>query len=987
MLLIFIQFAFVEDGFMVKDIISFGKNAVKSANRFPIVAIGASAGGLDALKKFFTAMPPEPGIAFVVVQHLDPTHKSNMADLLSRYASLKVLQVQDGMIVKPDHIYIIPPNRDMGIMNGALQLMEPNEPHGLRLPINYFLKNLADDQDVKSIAIIFSGFGSDGTIGLKFIKAGGGMVMAQDPKTADSDSMPTSAIHTGLVDFILPPEEMPEKLITYVNASQKTIKTIVTPKEESEQALQKVFMLIRKRTGHDFSYYKKNTIYRRIGRRMNINQIENIPLYLRYLQKNPQEIDILFKELLINVTHFFRDPEAFESLKKSLRKLISQKSDIDNIRVWVPGCSSGEEVYSIAIIISELMEESRKNFYVQIFGTDIDVDAIKTARSGRYPSSIVADVSLDRLEKYFVKKDNIFTIRNDIREMAVFAPHDVIKDPPFTKLDVLSCRNLLIYLNGDAQQKALSNFNYALNNDGILFLGPSESVGEFVDAFSVLDKKWKVFKCVKSTEFMRKFVEVHPIIDKIPATYLEKELSIKNLKNDHKTVDITNSAKKKLLDIYVPPSAIITDFGEILYIHGRLGSYLEPAEGKAKLNIIEMAREGLKFELRFAIQNAVTTKNEVIVEGLRVKINGGHVFTTLKVKPLNVETDGGLLIVSFEDVKLKEDVKEDKVKLDMVTKGDEKIQELENELKQTKERLNITIEDMKSSNEELRSANEELQSMNEETQSTNEELETSKEELQSINEEMVTINNELNLKIDELNQTQDDMDNLFNSTEIAIIFLDKNLKIRRFTKEATKLIKMIHSDIGRPLSDISTILKYKNMVDDIRQVIEKVIYKEKEIETESGEWYQTKIMPYKTSKNVIDGVVITFTNISKRKKQFMDAMELADLVIQTAHDPLLVLDKNMRVFSANQSFYQTYEVTPEETLGNLLYDLGEKRWNISSLKDLLEDVLPKNNEIVDYVVEEDFPRIGHRKINLNARRIYQNSTEMILLGLNDITNK
>lgn len=963
------------------------KNMDKSENKFPIVAIGASAGGLDALKKFFKNMPAKKGMAFVVVQHLDPNHKSNMTELMSRYTPLKVLQIEDGMVVEPDHVYIIPPNRDLGIMNGVLQLMEPTEPHGLRLPINYFLKNLADDQKGKTVAIIFSGFGSDGTLGLNAIKAVGGMVMAQDPETADSDSMPSSAIQTGLVDFVLPPEKMPEKLIKYVDTSQKTIKKILTPKEESEQALQKVFMLIRKQTGHDFSYYKKNTIYRRIGRRMNVHQIENIPEYIRYLQENPLEIDFLFKELLINVTQFFRDNEAFRSFKKSLKELIDQKSDIDYLRVWVPGCSSGEEVYSVAIIISELMEESGKNLYVQIFGTDIDNDAIKIARSGSYPSSISEDISPDILAKYFVKKDNIFTIRSDIREMAVFASHDVIKDPPFTKLDVLSCRNLLIYLDGDAQQKALSNFNYALNNDGILFLGPSESVGEFVDAFTIVDKKWKIFKCVKSTEFVRKFVEVHPIAQNMPTSQLEPDFSLNSLKNNYQTVNIINSAEKKLLDIYVPPSAIIADSGEILYIYGRLGSYLEPAQGKAKLNINEMAREGLKFELRYAIQNAIDSKNEVLVEGLRVRSNGGYVFTTLRVKPLDLEAEGRLLVVSFEEVKLKEDVKEDKEKLDMVTKGDERIKELEDELKLTKERLNITIEEMKSSNEELRSANEELQSMNEETQSTNEELETSKEELQSINEEMATINNELNLKIDELNRTQDDMNNLFNSTEIAIIFLDKNLNIRRFTKESTKLVKMIESDIGRPLSDISTVLKYKDMMDDIREVLKKVIYKETEIETEGGEWYQTKIIPYKTSKNVIDGVVITFTNISRGKKQFIDTVELADWVIQTAHDPMLVLDKNIRVFSANQAFYHVYEVTQEETIGSLLYDLGEKQWSISSLKNLLEEVLPENNEIADYIVEEDFPKIGHRKININARKIYQNGTEMILLGLNDVTDK
>jgi two-component system CheB/CheR fusion protein len=961
---------------MKKEGFSNDKNTDKSLYKFPIVAIGASAGGLDALKKFFSNMPPEPGMAFVVVQHLDPTHKSNMVHLLNKYTSLKVYQALDGMGVKPDHVYIIPPNRDMGIMNGSIQLMEPTEPHGLRLPINYFFKNLADDQKDKSIAIIFSGFGSDGTLGLRAVKAMGGMIMSQDPKTADSDSMPKSAIQTGLVDFILPPEKMPEKLISYVNASYKPIKKFLAPKEEAEQYLQKVFMLIRTQTGHDFSYYKRNTINRRIERRMNIHQIENIELYLDYLQDNPHEIDTLFKELLINVTSFFRDQKAWKSLKKSLKELINQKSDMDNLRVWVPGCSTGEEVYSIAITISELIEESGKNLYVQIFGTDIDNDAIKDARSGSYTISIDSNISKERLEKYFVKKDGNFIIRNDIREMAVFAPHDLIKDPPFTNIDFLSCRNLLIYLNGDAQKKALSNFNYALNSDGILFLGPSESVGDFVDAFSVVDSKWKVFKCIKSTKLMHKYLEFHPIIHKIPNPNIEPRLLFKNLKKDS-NVNIANKVEKKLFDIYVPPSAIITDYGEILYIHGRLGNYLEPAQGEAKLNINEMAREGLKFELRSAIQNASITKKEVIVEGLRVKNNGGHVFVTLTVKPMDLETDGGLLLISFEDNKSKEDFKEDKIKLDMVIKGDEKILELENELRMTKERLNTTIEEMKSSNEEL-------QSMNEEAQSTNEELETSKEELQSINEEMVTINNELNLKIDELNQTQDDMNNLFNSAEIATIFLDRNLKIRRFTKEATKLIKMIQSDIGRPLSDISTTFKYDKLIEDIRQVLEKVIYKDIDIETENGEWFETKIIPYKTSKNVIDGVVITFTNITKSKKQIIDTKQLIDWVIQTAHDPLLVLDNNMRVFSANQSFYETYNVTQEETLGNVFYDLGENQWNIQTLKNLLEEVLPKNIKIDNFMVEANFPKIGFRKISLNARQILQNGEQMILIGLKDI---
>jgi two-component system CheB/CheR fusion protein len=965
-----------------------------SSNKFPIVAIGASAGGFNAVKKFLTNMPSDTGMAFVLVQHLDPTHESTMVDLMSRYTSLKVVQVQDGMKVESDHLYIIPPNRDMGMMNGTLQLIEPKEPHGLRLPINFFLNNLAEDQKENSIAIIFSGFGSDGSIGLKAIKAVEGMIMAQDPETAESDSMPLSAIETGLVDYILPPEEMPEKLISYVKSSYRTIKKNLTPKEENERALQKIFMLIRNRTGHDFSYYKENTIYRRIGRRINVHQIENIPLYLHYLQENPHEIDILFKELLINVTNFFRDEDAFESLKNKLRSLINEKSDVDNLRVWVPGCSSGEEAYSLSIIIHELLEESDKNIVVQIFGTDIDVDAINMARSGTYPITIAADVGPERLRKYFTKKDHVYVIKNEIREMMVFAPHDVIKDPPFTKLDILSCRNLLIYLNVEAQMKALSNFNYALQNNGVLFLGPSENVGEFLDAFTAVDKKWKIFRSLKSTEFVRRYVEVHPIPTSIPLSHLSNLDVGFNLKGTEteSQINIMNLIEKELFNIYIPPSAIITDFGEILYIHGRLGRYLEPAPGKAKLNIIDMAREGLEFELNSAIQNAISKKSEVLIEGLRVKTNGGHIFINLNVKPLKIESTQGLLIVSFEDVKLQKEAKKGKIKLDMVTKGDEKIRELENDLKLTKERLNVTIEEMKSSNEELRSANEELQSMNEESQSTNEELETSKEELQSINEELVTVNNELQMKIDELTRAKDDMNNLFNSTEIAIIFLDNDLNIRIFTKEATSIIKMRKSDVGRPISDIVSNLKYDKLMDDIQQVIERVTYKEIEMETERGSWLMTRIMPYKTSKNVIDGVIITFTDISQRRKQLKemeDSFKFVDSIVQTVRDPLLVLDEEMHVVLANNAFYQKFKVTPDKTIKKSLYKLGGKQWDLTSLKKLLEDILPEKTELWDYKMEDDFPNIGHRKMILNARQIYREGeeTSMILLTMEDVTDQ
>ena len=530
--------------------------------------------------------------------------------------------------------------------------MEPLEPHGLRMPINYFFTSLAQDQQDKSIGIILSGFGSDGTIGLKAIKANGGICIAQDPSTAGSDSMPTSAIKTGLVDIILPPEEMPGKIISYKKSSNKILKKILTPEDKTIQALRKILILIRNRTSHDFSQYKKSTINRRIGRRMNIHQIEEMSQYLRYLQENPNEIDLLFNEFLINVTNFFRDPEAFESLKQgALKDMIKEKSDLDILRVWVPGCSSGEEVYSIAIIIKELLEETNKNLEVQIFGTDLDANSIKTARSGTY-SIISTDMSPERLNKFFYKKDNLYRIKNDIRDMVVFANHNVIKDPPFTKLDLISCRNLLIYLETDAQEKVLSNFNYALKKDGILILGPSESIGEFIDAFSVVDKKWKIFKCDKSNGFAFKFVKTHPLpYQQDSLTYWDSQFDLKDSKPGKIGLNVLDLAEKKLIELYAPPSALINDIGEILFIYGRLGKYLEPSPGRAHMNILEMAKEGIKLGLSSAIQNAISNNKTVVIESLKVndEVENNH-FIKLTVKPLkDPEAVRGLLIVSFEE--------------------------------------------------------------------------------------------------------------------------------------------------------------------------------------------------------------------------------------------------------------------------------------------------------------------------------------------------
>lgn len=969
------------------------ENSNMENSKFLYVGIGASAGGLDALEKFLTNIPEQGGMAVIIIQHMDPSHKSSLANILSRYTDMNVLQVEDGVQVQPNNIYIIPPNKDMGILDGKLHLMEPIEPHGLRMPINYFLTSLAQDQQDRSVGIILSGYGSDGSIGLKAIKANGGIGIAQDPSTAGSDSMPVSAINTGLVDLVLAPEEMPEKLLSYTKSSKNILKKILSSEDETIKTLMKIFILIRNRTGHDFSQYKKSTINRRISRRMNIHQIDELSQYLKYLQENPQEINLLFKEFLINVTSFFRDPEAFESLKKGVLKgMIESKSDEDILRIWVPGCSSGEEVYSIGIIIKELLDETNKKLEVQLFGTDLDANSIKTARSGTYPGIISTDMSKERLNKFFYRNDNLYTIKNDVRDMVIFATHNVIKDPPFTKLDMIVCRNLLIYLEIDAQENILSKFNYALKKDGILFLGPSESIGEFIDSFSVVDKKWKIFKCIKSDSYPLDFMKTYKIPYREHSTkYLDSKLYLDDIKSEKVGINITDFAEKKLIKIFAPPSALINDLGDILYIHGRLGNYLEPYPGKAHMNILEMAREGIKLVLTTAIQNVITYNKEVVFENQKFNDKTGKPnLVKITVKPLkNHDTIRKLLIVSFEEVEISKQENQDQIKIDSLTKSSEYNNALENELKMTKERLNITIDEMTTANEELKSANEELQSMNEESQSTNEELETSKEELQSINEELTTVNNELQMKIDELVRINDDMNNLFNSTEIATIFLDNDLKIRRFTKEATKLIKLITSDVGRPLSDIVSTINYPTMIKDIEQVIEKVAFKEKEVFTTEGKWYKVKIMPYKTSKNVIDGATITFMDINKIKiiqEKMQLALNYAENIINTVKEPLIIIDQHLMVVSANKSFYDTFKLSKSETEGVKLYQLGEGDWDIPHLKNFLEDVFQKDTKMNKHKFEHNFNNVGHKKMLLNARRIYgdDNQTKLFLLSLNDL---
>jgi two-component system, chemotaxis family, CheB/CheR fusion protein len=951
-------------------------------NSFYVVGIGASAGGLDALERFFENMTENSGMAFIIISHLDPNHVSIMPELIQKSTKMKLFQAEDGMVVRPNQVYVTPPNRDLALFHRTIQLIEPVEPHGFRLPIDFFFKSLSADLGDKAICIILSGMASDGTAGLKVVKSELGMVMVQDPKSAKFDGMPSSAIKTGLVDYILPPEEMPEHLVKYTSQKIKgTLKVLTEGK--IPDSFQKIFILLRNKTGHDFSNYKQNTIYRRIERRMNITQMDNILNYFRLLQENRDEIDNLFKDLLIGVTNFFRDPESFNRLKKILSELLNSKPDNGKIRIWVPGCSTGEEAYSIAIILQECIAETGKNLNVQIFATDIDTASIDKARTGTF-SGIESDVGKERLKAFFTKDRDLFHIKKEIREMLVFAPQSIIKDPPFTKLDLISCRNLLIYFNSELQKKVIPVFHYSLLPGGILFLGPSETIGGFVDLFSMVDKKWKFYKRRESVHSSQSFIE-------FPVSYPIK----KNLETSMQTLEIKNLsqlAEKIILQSYSPNCVIISGNGDIVYIHGRTGKYFELTHGEAKMNIFEMARDGLKQELPALIRKALSGSKSLTLEGIKLKPDGRTHLTNLTIKPIKEPAEmRGYLLLIFEDIKTQNKEPQSK-KLHFDKSSEKIIKKLERELKNSKENLRSTIEELETSNEEHKSTNEEMQSTNEEMQSSNEEMETSKEELQSLNEELITVNTEIQNKNDELSVINDDMKNLLNSIDIPTIFLDNNLLIKRFTQNTAKFLNLIPSDVGRPVNHITTNLEYQNFIEDAKEVLRTFVYKEIELQTKDGIWYQMRILPYRTTSNVIDGLVVTFTNIHNSKSAYQEirklnqeiqlAREYSDNIIETVRDSLLILDKDLKVLSANRSFYSLFNTVEEKTLGKFVYNLEDNKWNIPDLRKLLEEIIPKSSFFEDYEVEYNFKE-GKKKLYLNAREIFQEDQEsrLILLAI------
>src|SRR5580658_258949 len=900
----------------------------------PVVGIGASAGGLAAFEAFFSGMPArsDPGIAFVLVQHLAPDHKSILSDLVKRYTRMRVFEVADGMQVMPNCTYIIPPNRDMAFLNGTLQLLEPPAPRGQRLPIDFFFRSLAHDQHERAICIVLSGTGSDGSLGVRAVKGEGGMVMVQNPNSTEYDGMPRSAIATGLVDYVLQPAEMPAQIIAYVaHAFGRSPLPVSAPAHQTEDALKKVFVLLRAHTGHDFSEYKRNTIARRVKRRMAVHQIERLERYVTYLQQTPAEVEALFRDLLIGVTSFFRDPEAFDTLREHANtRILAGKSADTLLRAWVPACSTGEEAYSIAMLFQERLEELKLSPKVQVFATDIDRNAIEQARVGVSPASIAADVSPERLDRFFSHEPggSAYRIRKSIRDMLIFSEHDVVKDPPFSKLDLISCRNLLIYMGVELQKKLIPLFHYALNPGGMLFLGTSETTGEFVELFAPVDRKSKLFQR-KDDALVSHHLRTGRFL---PHLTDEASASRPSWRAGDSQIAVRELTERTLLQQYAPASALIDERGDILYVHGRTGQYLEPAPGAAGMNILKMAREGLRRELTTALHRALTDKSPAREAGLRVKTNGDFTTVNLTVQPVPAGPDSGLarnlFLVILEKAPPVDPERPEGISAvpagagtaQGATDADARIRALQHELRAKEEYLQTTNEELATANEELTSSNEEMQSVNEELQSTNEELETSKEELQSVNEELATVNAELQTKVADLSRANNDMNNLMAGTGIGTIFVDHHLRIQRFTPAATQLINLIPPDVGRPLGHIvSNMLGYDSMVADVRAVLDDLTPREVEVRTSGDVWYLLRIRPYRTTENVIEGAVITFTDVSEMKKAQAALQESAALrrlavVVRDAHDAITVQDLDGRILAWNPGAERMYGWSEAEAL-------------------------------------------------------------------------
>jgi len=998
-------------------------NPVGLPASIPIVGIGASAGGLEALTELLKQLPPDTGPAFVIIQHLDPNHASNLSSLLARVTKMPVSQVTEGMPVKANHVYVVPPNSFMRAQDGILKLEPRQEIRGINMPIDHFFRSLAQNHGSRAIGMILSGTGSDGALGLEEIKDSGGITFVQDEKTAKFSGMPHSAIATGAADFILPVEGIAEELVRLsrhpyvaspspINEEEKPQSPTSTPPDP----LNLIFRLLRMTTGVDFSYYRNNTIQRRITRRMTLRRMERLEEYASHLKNHPDELKALYHDLLIKVTGFFRDPGTYEALKQTvIPGLLKNHPAGKPIRIWVPGCASGEEVYSIAICFIECLGGKAADTPIRIFATDVDEEALQKARGGFYIENISLDVSPERLRRFFSRVDLNYRVNNSIREMCTFARHDLCKDPPFSNLDLVSCRNLMIYFDPLMQKRILPIFHYALNPEGFLTLGTSETIGIFSDLFTLLDKKQKIYSRKAGSE---------PASANFAAGAYRAEETKKAGAAERRDeplrreTDAYKEADQILMSDYAPSGVLVNEQMDILQFRGETGRYLTPAPGKARLNLLNMAREGLLVEISTAIEEAKTSGRPALRKGIRLHHEGKKLEFTLKVIPLKLPAPPNHFLVLFEEpaATLSEANGEGRWgnlsqwlatpfqflrpgsgPVTMDTEPEEN-RSLKQELESTKRYLQSTVENQEATNEELKSANEEVLSSNEELQSTNEELETAKEELQSSNEELHTTNEEMQRQNLELSQANDDMNNLFSSANLPVLMLGKDLRIRRFTQMTEKLLNVIPADVGRPLRDLQLNFDLPTLEPLLLAVIETTIMKELEIQDRQGHWYLMRIQPYKTSKEKVEGAVLFFIDIDSLKgvEKLVHSLEelrisrnYSEGIVQTVRKPLLMLDVNLRVISANPAFYRMFQTVKEATENRCIYDLGNGQWNIPELQVLFNRAFSEKGEFEDFEIHHNFPEIGQKSMLLNAKRIVLDGmgTAMILCGIEDITER
>ncbi len=957
-----------------------GHGALAQANL--LVGIGASAGGLEALFEFFDHLGSDSGCTFFIAQHQsESTDQELLANLIRKHTSHEVLLGQDGMPISRGVVYVAPPGNGMALYDQRLQIMD--SAFEGKMTIDLLLRSLALEAEDLAVAVILSGSNTDGTLGARSIRERNGLIIVQDPKSTEYSIMPQSVINEQLADLVLKPSDMPAHLAGFASKmGAQHAKSKIVEEQIPQSWRDKLLLTLKNHVGHDFALYKDNTINRRIRRRMDFHQLDEIKDYVMFLRNDKDESKALFRDFLIGVTNFFRDPEVFEALGEALKgNLRGGKGD--SFRCWVPGCATGEEAYSLAILIKELFDQADIPLSVDIYATDINPEAIDSARRGRFHRNIEADISEERLKRFFVDQKDKYQARREIREMLVFAEQNIIQDPPFSNIDLVVCRNLLMYMKPEAQKRILSHFRYALKPKGLLLLGTSESVSALPEPFDEVNKKHRIFRIKKGNAKVRARGDLDL---SLPEASLGRVAELPGTRYvPPGGLNMKEAARQFLLAECVPPSVLVNRKGDILYFHGRTGKYLEPSEGIPSVNVLEMAREGLSFHLSTALTTAAAKNEEQVRRGIVFRTNGQETWVNVRIKPTSLkDANKSCFMITFHEVDPKMVCLEPRDDKELSAAAVQRIRELEEELRQNREDMQAMIEEYEAANEELKSSNEELQSTNEELKSTNEELETAKEEMQSINEEQVTLNSELQGKNEQLQHVSDDMKNLLASTQVATLFLDDDLLVRRFTPQMSKIMSLRETDVGRPVGEIAMRINFPEFEKDVHRVLEDLNTLTREVRANDS-WFLLRIMPYRTVDNVIDGAVATFTDITPLKRteqEYRKARELAESTFNTIMEPLLVLDSGMRVISANRSFCREFKTTERESAGKLLYDLNNGAWNLPSFRELLEEILPEKTTIEGFEMKHDFPGVGKKRMRLNARALMGDDAEhgLILLA-------